>query len=264
MSVARQLAQAILGLALLGHVARLLAAAVNDNKPDVDPDQTPAGTADPSPTWVRDQRGGGVLPGGDVGGDAQLDESFSVRFHHRHHPGALVTYRYNPATDREVGVYVDDPASLYVERRTEYMVCTDPTDPGGTEEWPDYDYAYEAVQRGFASVEAATAAGKQTAEAHLACDEAWSGLPPWEDEGDRRDLVMWTAIWTLLAFVLLLFHGDGILAFAAEQLHQRRAHRLALERERTRQALNGHQRDALVWNQLDSPGQPQDAPADHG
>jgi len=62
----------------------------------------------------------------------------------------------------------------------------------------------------------------------------------------------WTAIWTALAFVLLLFLGESILAFAAEQLRERRAHRLALERERTKQALIGHDRDALVWQQLDS------------
>jgi hypothetical protein len=43
---------------------------------------------------------------------------------------------------------------------------------------------------------------------------------------------MWTGIWTLLAFVLLLFHGDAILAFAAEQLRARRAHRLDLQREK--------------------------------
>jgi hypothetical protein len=61
---------------------------------------------------------------------------------------------------------------------------------------------------------------------------------------------MWTVIWTLLAFVLLLFHGDSILAFATEQLRERRAHRLALERERSRQALIAHERDALVWRQL--------------
>jgi hypothetical protein len=48
---------------------------------------------------------------------------------------------------------------------------------------------------------------------------------------------MWTAIWTLLAFVLLLFHGDSILAFAADQLRARRAHRLDLQRERTKQAI---------------------------
>ena len=65
---------------------------------------------------------------------------------------------------------------------------------------------------------------------------------------------MWTAIWTLLAFVLLLFHGDSILAFAAEQLRARRAHRLELQREKTRQAMIGHERDALVWRQLDSTG----------
>jgi hypothetical protein len=37
--------------------------------------------------------------------------------------------------------------------------------------------------------------------------------------------------WPLLA--LLLFLGDSILAFTAEQLRQRRAYRLRLERERT-------------------------------
>jgi len=62
---------------------------------------------------------------------------------------------------------------------------------------------------------------------------------------------MWIAIWTLLAFVLLLFHGDSILAFAAEQLRARRAHRLELQREKTRRAMIGHERDALVWRQLD-------------
>ncbi len=59
---------------------------------------------------------------------------------------------------------------------------------------------------------------------------------------------MWTVIWTLLAFVLLLFHGDSILAFAAGQLRERRAYRLQLESERTTQALIAHDRDALVWH----------------
>jgi hypothetical protein len=76
---------------------------------------------------------------------------------------------------------------------------------------------------------------------------------------------MLTAILTLLAFVLLLFHGDAILAFAAEQLRARRAHRLDLQRERTRQALIAHDRDALVWQELTSPDQPPSTPptADH-
>jgi hypothetical protein len=67
---------------------------------------------------------------------------------------------------------------------------------------------------------------------------------------------MWTAIWTVLGFVLalalLLFMGEPILAFVAEQLRERRAHRLALERERTKQATLAYQRDAMVWCQLDS------------
>jgi hypothetical protein len=70
--------------------------------------------------------------------------------------------------------------------------------------------------------------------------------------------MLWTAIWTLLAFVLLLFHGDAILAFAADQLAARRAHRLELQREKTRQAMIGHDRDALVWRQLDGPAEGSD------
>ena len=68
---------------------------------------------------------------------------------------------------------------------------------------------------------------------------------------------MWTAIWTVLGFVLalavLLFLGEPILAFTAEQLRERRAHQLALERERTKQATLAHQRDALIWRELEHP-----------
>jgi hypothetical protein len=174
MSVARQLAQAVLGLGLLGLVARLFVAAVRDHHPTADPNPTRVAIAGPDPRWVRDQRGGGVLPGGDVGGDAQLDESFSVRFHHRHRPGALVTFHYYAALD------LDDLTTVYVERQTEYLVCTDPSDPGSTE--VRSDYRYETVQRDLGSVEAATAAAKQAAAAHLTCDEDWPGRPPWEPE----------------------------------------------------------------------------------
>jgi hypothetical protein len=68
---------------------------------------------------------------------------------------------------------------------------------------------------------------------------------------------MWTAIWAVLGFVValavLLFLGEPILAFVAEQLRERRAHRLALERERTKQATLAHQRDAMVWGELEHP-----------
>jgi hypothetical protein len=67
---------------------------------------------------------------------------------------------------------------------------------------------------------------------------------------------MWTAIWTGAAFVLLLFLGESILAFAGEQLRERRAHRLALARERTKQAIVAQQRDELIWRQLDAGSRP--------
>jgi hypothetical protein len=67
---------------------------------------------------------------------------------------------------------------------------------------------------------------------------------------------MWTAMWTLLVFVLLLFLGDSLLAFAAKQLRDRRAHRPALERERTKQAIVARQRDELIWRRLQHADQP--------
>ncbi len=172
MSVAHPLAQAVLGLALLGHVVRLLAAAVNDGKPTPTPSQLQPAPA--TLAWPGSATGGGVLPGGDIGGDAQLDESFSVRFCHRDHAGALVIVYYYAALD------LDDLTTVYVERQTELLACSDPDDPGGTEVWSDDRYA--TVARGFASVEAATAAARRAAEAHLVCDEVWSGRPPWESE----------------------------------------------------------------------------------
>jgi hypothetical protein len=75
---------------------------------------------------------------------------------------------------------------------------------------------------------------------------------------------MWTAIWTVLGFVLalavLLFLGDSILAFVADQLRERRAYRLAVERERTNQAAVAHQRDALIWRELEHPAGSEPAP----
>ena len=68
---------------------------------------------------------------------------------------------------------------------------------------------------------------------------------------------MWTAIWIVLGFVLLLavllFLGEPILDFVTQQLRERRTHRLAVERERTKQAALAHQRDALIWRELEHP-----------
>lgn len=176
MTVVRQLAQAVLILGLLGCVVRLLHAALSDHREQ----QPHVINRDTEPIWVRDQHGGSVLPGGDVGGDRQASESFSVRFHHRDYPGVLVTYSYYAAVDEE------NPAAITVERETEFMVCTDPADPGGSEVWSAYRHT--ALPGGFASVQAATDAALQAAQAHLVCEEPWAGRPPWspeQEEGPR-------------------------------------------------------------------------------
>jgi hypothetical protein len=72
---------------------------------------------------------------------------------------------------------------------------------------------------------------------------------------------MWKILAPLggMAFILALILGESILAFAAEQLRERRTYRLQLEQERTKQALIAHDRDALVWRELVSTDQPPSA-----
>jgi hypothetical protein len=172
MSVVRQLAQAVLVLGLFGCVVRLLHAATSNPT-----DQYQEVGCDTEPIWVRDQRGGGVLPGGDVGGDRQVSESFSIRFHHRDHSGVLVTYSYYAAVDEE------SPAVITVDRETEFMVCTAPDDPGGSEVWSAYRHT--TLPGSYASVQAATDAASQAAHGHLVCEEPWAGRPPWTPEHEE-------------------------------------------------------------------------------
>jgi hypothetical protein len=167
MRVIGQLAQVVLLLVLVGCLARLLQFAISHNA--IQRQCPPVGNR---PVWVRDQRGGAVLPGGDVGGDTQISESFSVRFWHRDRPGAMVTYCYYAAAN------LHDPAAISVDCQTEYLVCADPDDPGGTEVWSAYRYC--TLRPGFATVQAATDAAFQTAQGHLVCEESWSGRAPWE------------------------------------------------------------------------------------
>ena len=169
MNAVRQPAQAVLVLGLLGCVIRLLHATTSNTT-----DQHQEVGCDTEPIWVRDQQGGRVLPGGDVGGDRQASESFSVRFHHRDHPGVLVTYSYYAAVDEE------NLAAITVDRETEFMVCTDPADPGGSEVWSAYRHT--TLQSGFANLQAATDTANQAAHSHLVCEEPWAGRPPWTPE----------------------------------------------------------------------------------
>jgi hypothetical protein len=58
--------------------------------------------------------------------------------------------------------------------------------------------------------------------------------------------------------ILALFLGDSVLAFLSEQLEQRRAWRLELEREQTRRVELQQRRDAIIWRQLQGDQQPSD------
>lgn len=67
---------------------------------------------------------------GDVGGDVQVGEAFGARWARRLDGGlwAVVTRSYYPA---------ELHGARYLECDTEYLVCTDLSDPGGTEQWSD-------------------------------------------------------------------------------------------------------------------------------
>jgi hypothetical protein len=166
MTVARQLGQAVLLLALLGCVARLLAVTIANK--DL---QRHTATVHDRPIWIRDQCCDGVLPAGDIGGDSQASESFSVCFHHRDHPGVLVTYCYDATTDP------DNPTTITVQSEIEYLLCTDPADLGGSELWSAYRTT--VLPGRYASLQAATDAALEAAQAHLVCEEPWSGRSPW-------------------------------------------------------------------------------------
>jgi hypothetical protein len=138
-------------LGLLGYAVRLLATAIGDMHA-----QHPAATIDTWPTWARDERGSGVLPGG----DAQLAESFNVRFCHRDRPrcaGDLLLLRRHRS--RRPGQHLrraaDRAADLHRPGRLRRQ--------RGVVRLP--------LQRGFDSVEVATAAASHTAEGRLVCDE---------------------------------------------------------------------------------------------
>lgn len=79
--------------------------------------------------------GTGIGSGGDdCGGDIQRGDSYSVRFARDDLPGSLLTITfYAVEYDRAPGVFA-------VQRETEWLVCTDPANPGGTELWSDYHY----------------------------------------------------------------------------------------------------------------------------
>ena len=125
-----------------------------------------------SDTWLPDDTG--VVCGGETGGDDQVGEQFSVRFHRADRPGAMITrtaYRMNVTGDRE--------GPFLVRAETEWLVGGDPEDPGATELWSD---------RHSDDVESSRTAAAGDRAARRLADEflsdtgslTWDGLAPWE------------------------------------------------------------------------------------
>jgi hypothetical protein len=124
-------------------------------------------------TTVADEwHGDGVIPGGDVGGDYQVTESYSVRYSNPAKPGRLVdVYFYGEAQDYE------GTGPFKVAQQTGYVICRDVSDPGGTEEFADYVYAYPKPGTTYDTAEEAQEAAQWLALSHVPSQVAWNGEP---------------------------------------------------------------------------------------
>ncbi len=117
--------------------------------------------------WQPD--GSGVRPGGDCGGVFQAGDSFSVRYVRPDIRGALITRTAYP---------LRCGSEYTVQVKTEWLICTDPADPGGTEVWSDESYDDSGTGI-YPSASAAEAAASQLA-ARLIGDAGthdWDGQP---------------------------------------------------------------------------------------
>lgn len=131
-------------------------------------------------TWAR-TADGGVMPAGDIGGDYQVGDAYSVRYGKSDRSGALTTVAYYAEELRADDADDTGGTPQYVvTEQTELMRCADPGDPGGTELWSDY--AYRTFPERFDTVEDAEQAARTRAERHQPDGLAWDGRAPWEQD----------------------------------------------------------------------------------
>ncbi len=125
--------------------------------------------------WVR--RDPEVHVAGDTGGDIQVGEAYDARWTRPLEDGltAMVSRAYyairEPVTN-----------NLALERQTEYLACTDPTDPGSTEQWSEYTYEPEY---GFSPTDLGARAAAYGAEPPT--DGEWDEVAP-EDLATPEDV----------------------------------------------------------------------------
>ena len=122
--------------------------------------------------WLPDETGIGF--GGHVGGDVQVGESFSVRYSRADRPRARIA-----RTAYAVNLGSESKGQFLVRVQTEWLVCSDPADPGGTELWSDNAYDDEAESY---ETEAEAEVAARRVAADLLRDGpslTWDGCAPW-------------------------------------------------------------------------------------
>jgi hypothetical protein len=130
----------------------------------------------PGSEWRTD--GTGIARNDQAGDDDQVGQSYSVRFRRSDLPGAIITRTAYP-----VNVGGDCEGRFLVRVETVWLVCRDPTDPGGTEVWSNRRVEYGNEPYGTAA-EAEHAALNVASELHSDTSSlTWDGLPKWE-QGD--------------------------------------------------------------------------------
>jgi hypothetical protein len=115
--------------------------------------------------------GTGITDGGDVGGDIQAGNAWSVRYVRDDMPGSLITetvYAVKTPSGRGHG--------YAYQIQTEFLICTDPADPGGTEVWSDL--TYEGSLLDYPTLKAAGAEAWRVAE--RLNTEAQAGAHGWD------------------------------------------------------------------------------------
>jgi len=120
--------------------------------------------------WTAD--GTGVQPGGDAGGDIQAGQSYSVRYRRADRPWAMITRTAYPAR-------VPDRSGVFVVRvETEWLVSTDPLDPGRTETWSECVHDDEPDIYPSAADAEKAAVRVATDLLDDGCSQNWDGLAP--------------------------------------------------------------------------------------
>ncbi len=128
-----------------------------------------------APQWVPD--GKGVLEGGDmVGGDRQVTKAWDVRYWLTGIPGRTL---HSCVTVSYYGTQPEDGDVITVSVTYEFLVCTNPADPGGSEEWSDSSYV-DNVAGPYDTYAEAEDMALQLAGGHLAHEVDWDGMAPWE------------------------------------------------------------------------------------